>query len=201
MKLKPFIKSENYDYEYGKLDYRNKRVLDLGADYGSTAEYFLEKGAIEVVAVEGHKVLYGQLVENCKWLKNVIPVFLFITEPKQISELIEKYKPDIIKSDLDGYEIHLLKIPDIILSSVNEYTLEIHSMELLNMSIEKFLGNGYQIVEFKKLDEKKASTGLFFDGVLITFVKPKNSPYYFGSMKMLFKYWKLSKKEGINSDT
>lgn len=195
MKLKPFVKSENYEYEYGALDYGDKKVLDLGADYGSSAEFFIENGAREVIAVEGHKVLYAQLVENCKWLKNVTPVFLFLKEPNHFKELVEKYKPDIVKADLDGFEIHLLGVSDEVFSSVKEYTMEIHSMELLKNFLDKFWKNGYQVIEFKKLDQKKSKDEIFCDGILITCVRPPNSIYYFKSMNMLFTYWELSRRE------
>lgn len=195
MKLKPFIRSENYENEYGALDYKGKKVLDLGADYGSSAEFFIEKGAREVIAVEGHKVLYGQLVENCKWLKNVTPISLFLRKPDDFIKLILEHKPDIVKSDLDGFEIYLLDIPDEVFSSVKEYTMEIHSMELLKNFIGKFLKNGYQIIEFKKLDEKKSKDGIFCDGILITCIRPSNSVHYFKSMNMLFKYWELSRRK------
>lgn len=195
MKLQPFIKNEKYENEYGKLDYRNKKVLDLGADYGSSAEFFLEKGAREVVAVEGDKIRHEELVKNSQWLNNMIPVFLFLNSPNQFSELIEKYKPDIVKSDLDGGEIHLFQIPDSIFSSVKEYTLEVHSMEILKMCLEKLWKNGYQIIEFKKLDDYKASSGIFCDGVLITFVKQPTSHEYLDSIYILFKYWEISRRK------
>lgn len=196
MKLEPYIHNESYEYEYGNLNYEGKKVLDLGAEYGSSAEFFLEKGANEVIAVEGNKTLYEQLVENCKWLKNITPIFLFLKEPSHVEELIEKYKPDVVKSDLDGHEIHLLRASDKIISSVKEYIMEIHSMQLLKMCLEKFLKNGYQITEFKRLSEKKVKDEIFGDGTLISFVKPSNSHYYFYSMDILFKYWELSKKKG-----
>jgi len=195
MKLPPFIVSESYVNEYGSIDYKGKKVLDLGAEYGSTAEFFLENGASEVIAVEGNKVLYEQLVENAKWLKNVTPIFLFVTVPSQLSELIETHKPDVVKCDLDGYEIHLFNVPDDILSSVKEYTMEVHSMDLLKMCLEKFLKNGYQILEFKKLDYRKASTGIFRDGILISFVRPTNYLKYFDSIQMLFKYWEFTRRK------
>lgn len=194
MRLKPFIKNEDYDKEYGILDYRGKIILDLGADYGSTAEFFLERGARKVIAIEGNKGRYDGLVNNSKWMKNIIPIFVFLNNPKQFSELINKYKPDIIKSDLDGGEIHLFGIPDAVFSSVNEYTMEIHSMKILKLCLEKIFRNGYHIIEFKKLGRVKVGMGIFRDGVLITFIKPNNSKQYFASMRNLFEFWGLYRK-------
>jgi len=194
MRLTPFIKSESYEYEYGALDYKGKKVLDLGAEYGSSAEFFIEKGASEVIAVEGHDVLYGQLVENCKWLKNVTPIHLRLKEASQFEKLILEHKPDIVKSDIDGFEIYLLNISDGVFSTVKEYTMEIHSTELLKGFLEKFWSNGYQIIEMKKLDDKKA-TGVFLDGMLITCRREFVSIEYIRSLKVLFKYWELSRRK------
>ena len=38
------IYDEDYDFQWGKIDYKGKTVLDLGADIGSTADFFLGKG-------------------------------------------------------------------------------------------------------------------------------------------------------------
>jgi GT2 family glycosyltransferase len=38
-KIPPYF--ENYDYHWGFASFRNKTVLDIGDDYGSTASYFL----------------------------------------------------------------------------------------------------------------------------------------------------------------
>ena len=52
---------EDYNKMYGFLDYTNKKVIDIGADIGSTALFFLDKGANIVLAVEGNKERYKEL--------------------------------------------------------------------------------------------------------------------------------------------
>ena len=42
----------NYDSMYGSLDYRDAVVLDIGADFGSTARFFFERGAKRVVSLD-----------------------------------------------------------------------------------------------------------------------------------------------------
>jgi predicted rRNA methylase YqxC with S4 and FtsJ domains len=196
MRLKPFIGDEDYSKEYGLIDYAGKKVLDLGADYGSSAEFFLEKGAIQVIAVEGNKERYEKLLENSAWLKNMKPIFLFIKTPNEISKIILEDKPDVIKCDLDGGERHLFTVPDKIFSMVNEYVLEVHSLALFKACIEKFFRNGYHIVELKKLvTEKVANYAFWGDGVLITAIKPSASNRYFSAMATFFKYWEFSLKE------
>lgn len=49
----PAIYRENYDVQWGQTNYKDTIVLDFGADVGSTASFFLQKGAKKVVAIEG----------------------------------------------------------------------------------------------------------------------------------------------------
>lgn len=112
------------------ITYSDKTVLDLGADYGSTAEFFLKHGAKKVIAIEGDQKLSKQLIDNYKGSSNVIPISKFIDSPKQIEQLISKYKPDIVKVDIEGYEINLLKVKPKIIQSVKEWMIEYHSDEL-----------------------------------------------------------------------
>jgi len=50
------IFNEDYNECWGCVSYKDKTVLDLGADYGSTVYYFLKNGAKKVIAVEGDKI-------------------------------------------------------------------------------------------------------------------------------------------------
>ena len=52
MRVKPW-EDLDLDTHWGWLDVEGKVVLDVGADYGSTADFFLQRGAARVIAVEG----------------------------------------------------------------------------------------------------------------------------------------------------
>lgn len=78
---------------WGFVDPAGKRVLDIGADWGSTAEFFLKRKAKHVVAVESDKQLFRQLVRNSKKIDSVTPVFLFVNSAERLEMLIEKFKP------------------------------------------------------------------------------------------------------------
>lgn len=123
--------------------YRDKTILDLGADYGSTAEFFLKHGAKKVIAVEGDPKLSKQLIDNYKGSSNVIPISKFIDSPKQIERFILKYKPDIVKVDIEGYEIHLLQVKSKVIQSVKEWMIEYHSDELKDKLVAFFQGLHY----------------------------------------------------------
>lgn len=138
---------ENYDVEYGKLDYTNKIVLDVGADYGSTADFFLRKGAKKVIAVEGNETLYQRLAQNFESIREVVPIFLIVDNVEDVARLISTFKPDIIKIDCEGCELHFLELPNWIFSLPQSYVVETHSILLETMFIQKLVRNNYKILD------------------------------------------------------
>ena len=123
---------EHYKAERIGILYENKIVLDLGASNGDCAEYFLHKGAKFIVAVEGNltyerSLTFESLVKNSQQFNGkIIPIFMFIESTKQIEDLILEYKPDIVKSDIEGAEKYLFEIKDEIWKMVPEYLVETH---------------------------------------------------------------------------
>jgi predicted rRNA methylase YqxC with S4 and FtsJ domains len=83
--------NENYDLHWNYTSFKDKLVLDIGADYGTTAEFFLKKGAKKVIAVEGDEYLAGSLLKRCKNSKKAIGIHKFISSKKDIEELIQEY--------------------------------------------------------------------------------------------------------------
>jgi len=142
MVVSPWL-GENFEEQYGQIEYEGKIVLDIGAEVGSTASFFLSKGAKLVIAVEGSSRFIRNLWRNSKTLKCVVPKSLWITQPIHISELILKYKPDIVKMDCEGCEAHLVKVPNDVFSLVPEYVIETHCDILLNDIIKKCGENNY----------------------------------------------------------
>lgn len=125
---------------YGNIDYVNKVVLDLGADIGTTAEFFLDRGAKLVIAIDGTKNVYKKLKRNAKMLGNVIPIFMFINKPGQIDNLLLDYKPDIVKSDIEGGEIFFDFIPRDIFRIPTVYIIGVHNVTFLkNCNIDKLI--------------------------------------------------------------
>jgi len=138
----PPIYFENYDKHWGFTDFKNKVILDLGTDYGSTAYYFLNKGALKVIAVEGNKYLAERLKLNFKDDPRVVPIYLEIKSGKEIEELIDTYHPDIVKVDIEGAEINILSVN---IRKVKEWLIETHTDEIYNALAEWFRMNGFNI--------------------------------------------------------
>jgi hypothetical protein len=136
---------ENYLEIYGFIDYKGKVVLDVGAEVGSTAQFFLSEGASSVIAIEGSDSCFSKLKANAKQMGNVIPLKIYINETNHFEELIRHYKPDIVKVDIEGSEIHLFNISDSIFCSVKNYLVEVHSIDLLEKFKQKCVSNGYSM--------------------------------------------------------
>jgi len=134
---------------YGELDYRGKSVLDIGADVGGSANWFLERGARHVIAVEASPRFYECLRVNAERLGNVTAILLEISNYHDISGLILASKPDIIKMDCEGCEVHLTDVPNSILSLTPEYVLETHGTQIFNAVTDKFHRNGYTVWSFR----------------------------------------------------
>lgn len=147
----PPIYSENYDFHWGIIDVTNKRILDIGGSTGDTCDYFLSKGARDCINVDCNPDYIDQCVQNIKiYNLPIIPVLMNISNASQIESLIEEYKPDVVKMDCEGCEVHLVQVREEILRIVPEYIIETHSDPIFDSIQNKLLQNGYEIVNVKE---------------------------------------------------
>jgi hypothetical protein len=139
---------DRYDLEYGYLNVKDKTILDIGADVGTTADYWLQHGAKKIYAIEGDTEEYNQLVKNIEimnWKNIVVSEKMFICGVKQFEYLLTTYKTDIVKIDCEGCEEHWLFLRDEIFSLPDQYLVEFHSPFLLGEGIKKLSKNGYKL--------------------------------------------------------
>jgi len=140
----PLYSNENYDECWGFVSYKNKVVLDLGADYGSTAYYFLKRGAKKVIAVEGDESLALKLVHNYGRDPRVKCIYKWISSPKDIEQLI-RLQPDMVKVDIEGAEVHIAKVCPELLLSVKEWVIEVHEKEVYEELLKLFLSLKFKV--------------------------------------------------------
>jgi hypothetical protein len=136
---------ENYDLHWNYLNFKDKTVLDLGADYGSTARYFRKQGARQVIAVEGDPALADRLKHYSEKRGYIVPIEKWICSATDISALIDKYSPDIVKVDIEGAESNLLHCSDETLRNVAEWMIETHGDVLHSQIFDRFLKAGFRI--------------------------------------------------------
>ncbi len=141
----PPLKDDIPYEKHWSLDVKDKVILDIGADRGSTADYFLCHGAKHVIAVEGHYQTYLELEENSKKIPEITPVYQLICCYGGFEELIKKYKPDLVKVDIEGGELHFTRVDAELLRSVKEYMFEVHYLPTLKDLLFKFVLCGYAV--------------------------------------------------------
>lgn len=145
MEIEPLFIGGKYENCYRGLNFEGKTILEIGADVGSTASYFLKNKAKRVISVEGNSTYFNRLEENSQKLGNE-PVFLMVDNKEKLESLLNSYKPDILHMDCERCEKLLLDIKDEILKRIPEYEIEVHtSKELLQNLMEKFLDLNYEI--------------------------------------------------------
>lgn len=144
----PPIYGEDYEFQWGKIDYKNKLVLDIGGSDGDTADFFISKGARAVISIDNNYGYHQRCIQNAiSFSLPIIPVFLDASCSNAISALIDLLKPDIVKSDCEGCEIVFATIGNDTIRKVKEYIIETHSIEIENALRTKFAECGYTVVD------------------------------------------------------
>ena len=129
--LKPlcsWVDFYDYIWSYGSINWKQKIVLDIGADIGSSALFFLMNGADYVYLLEKeqeYKTTYESIKQKYPILKNSIMLNSLADMPHDV---------DVLKMDCEGCELSLL------------------TEELLNKSMEFVVGlhKLFSMIEFSK---------------------------------------------------
>ena len=137
-----------YDYlwSYGSINWENKSVLDVGADIGSSAIFFLSRGAKYVYLIEkepAYRETYESIKQKHPILKNTYMVSSFRGAKSAYF--------DVLKMDCEGCELYLLT--EELLNKVTEFVVGLHKPQL----------NDYQFEQKKRLLEKHG--GKYFGNV------------------------------------
>jgi precorrin-6B methylase 2 len=147
----PYI-DEDYNRHWGFANFKGKKILDLGADYGSTAWFFIKKGANSVVAIEGDTSRAKTLAANSVKY-GFTSIEEMITSPQSIEQLLENYHFDIAKVDIEGAEIHLLQCKRELLEKVSLWMIECHSDEITRSLTAHFEELGFRVKCVKSPDD------------------------------------------------
>lgn len=131
--------------EYGSLDYKDAVVLDVGADYGCTAEFFLARGAKHVFASEANPEWRRRLA---MWAAGK-PVTVVSATDKESAEDLLGLAPDIVKMDCEGCEATLLGVGDSFLSIPRAWILETHTAPLYEALTDRFRALGFLVTDIE----------------------------------------------------
>ena len=141
--LNKCITSEEPDLHWSFLDFKGKTVLDLGCGkfYSkiSTAEWFVKSGASKIIGID----LGVETFHHDKFTYHR----LNIDSSEKLKDLIETYKPEVIKADIEGAEVYFNDLSIEELFKVKEIAVEYHSNDLKLGFESKLLEWGFKIID------------------------------------------------------
>ena len=164
------IDSENSEDHWKPFNFKGKYVLDLGCGRWFGVEnpsqyspiWFGEQGATGVVGVDASTDDINYYTEYTKDNPKYTFVQQYINSTKDIENLLRKYPITAIKSDIEGYESHLLNIDVSLLKPITEMAIEYHSKDLRNAFIKKFEEWGYEIKTKARFSFANDTVGVLF---------------------------------------
>jgi hypothetical protein len=137
--------SEFGDYArmYGSVDYSDAVVLDIGADYGTTAEWFLGRGARHVFVSERTEEWVEKL--RALALKDARVTVIAPLSEENAADTLRLTDPDIAKIDCEKCERFLLSVPADLLRRPRAWLMETHTGPLYEAFGALFGSLGYTV--------------------------------------------------------
>ena len=109
------------DELYGKLDVKDKCILDIGADCGSTALYFALKGAKKIYCIEKDTKLVDFFNAD---VKRDFPELCDRIEYVELNKVSDMHF-DIVKTDIEGAEAFLDQ--ELIIGKPQQFAIGLHT--------------------------------------------------------------------------
>jgi hypothetical protein len=144
----------NYEYAFSKkiieICDKKKIFFDIGASYGHYA-WLAGKLCKKVYCFEGDDLELFFLRKNLKDYNNVEIINKYISKDYNLNKICNKFKfyPDVVKIDIEGYEVELISDAEDLLKNGCYFLIEFHQRKIL-----KKYNNAKIIEDFYKLFEK-----------------------------------------------
>lgn len=164
------ITSENPDNHWRFLNPQDKIVMDMGCSFWdsswhegwlSSSEYLVSKGAKKLIGfdcakhdIQKYHILYGN--------EGIYETFvLCVNSHKHIEDVLEKYKPQVIKCDIEGAEIYFENITLDMIPFVEEIAIEYHNGPTKEMCENKIKEWGFNSQLYQLGDNPINSAGVW----------------------------------------
>jgi hypothetical protein len=142
------------------LPVKGKIVLDLGSGIWDhslpTPIYFLQQGAEQVIGVDGSHQSYEWFEQNLQDDRFIQHMDMIDSKGK-FELFLGHYRPDVIKCDVEGGELHLASLNPSLFVSVMDMAIEYHDPTTKFVSEQTLKNNGFTLeyYEFPGIDPKK----------------------------------------------
>lgn len=129
-------KDLNYEFAFSKkiIDFadENKIFFDVGAAYGHYT-WLASKLYKKVYAFEGDPLEIFFLKKNMKNFNNITIIDKYIDDAYNLNKICNDLKmmPNIVKMDIEGAEINLVKNIDSLLKNKTSFLIEFHRRKIL----------------------------------------------------------------------
>ncbi len=133
----------DYDSMYGGVDYTDAVVLDIGADYGTTARYFFSRGASQVIVSERNPLWRAKLKTFAEEDARLTVIEVFTTE--NATTILALHQPDVVKVDCEGCEKFLFSVHPSLMAKPRAWVMETHTRLLYDKFCTWFSALGYEV--------------------------------------------------------
>jgi hypothetical protein len=129
--LDSWVNFKEYCRYYCLIDYKNKVVVDYGADVGSSSIYFLSKGAAKVFCYEIGK----DAIKKYNSVVKYMPEFKNLNLIDKVKYNMKYAKGEVLKMDIEGAEERLLS--KAYLENFKEFIIALHPQEIKAKSYKR----------------------------------------------------------------
>lgn len=164
------IISENPENHWRFLNPKDKIVMDMGCSFWdsswnegwlSSSEYLVSRGAKKLIGFDcaGHDIeKYHQLYGNDG---KYFTFQLCVNKDEHIEDLLQQYKPQVIKCDIEGAEIHFKNVTKEMINFVDEMGIEYHNDPTRDLIREKIKEWGFNHTLYQLGDLDTERVGVY----------------------------------------
>jgi hypothetical protein len=164
------ITSEDSSIHWLPLNPQGKAVLDLGCGRHGTSKleetspvYLGEKEATKVVAVDGNGGEIEYYLQNKLDPEKYTFLHKNIEAPKDVLDLFEEHNIQVLKCDIEGYEVVLYHLDADDMKNITDLGIEYHTLDILERMKAKIEEWGFKIdVEAKFTYCEAPTMGVLF---------------------------------------
>ena len=143
----------NYEYAFSKkiIEICNKEKIffAMGASYGHYS-WLAGKLCKKVYCFEGDDLEIFFLRKNLKEYKNIEIINRYISKNYNLNKICNNFKfyPDIVKIDIEGYEVELIYDSEDLLKNGSYFLIEFHQRKILKKyNSTKIIDDFYKLFE------------------------------------------------------